>query len=417
MNMKLRNNIIPGTLGVLLMTACSDAVEVHYDMIPDADQYTTIYMPQANTTPNSKSVFISTEVQSFPVTAFYGGVKLPANNVTVEFETRFDLIDAYNAAHGTNYLPMPEGSYALDATTAVIPAGTDVSSAIHVNLTTQGYLTVPQGYLLPIGIKQIGGSKAPVEEDLRVTYFLINGSYLPGQVPREKVYSFGHEVTLPIFTMYGSDLVRLDEGGGLQLFQVQADGTYANTRQIGWGWEGMQFMMYARDRIVVLNQWSNLTQYFFDANYNYQSQGDFGWGWGGTLNLFPFKDRGLVAITAAGDLNRFPMTDDGGWNYDGANGGYGTIASGWGSYPILFCSGNNVMSVDNAGNLWANPLSDTYALGTRRQAGTGWDIYTKLIPCGDDLLALDANGDLWRYKFSPDAFWPLKAEEEVPTGE
>ena len=50
------------------------------------------------------------------------------------------------------------------------------------------------------------------------------------------------------------------------------------------------------------------------------------------------------------------------------------------------------------------------AVGPRRNIGTGWNQYKKLFQCGEDLLALDDNGDLWKYQFTPEGYWPLTAE-------
>lgn len=391
-------------LSTLLLSACSNELRVELD-IPDADKYVSIYMPQANNSPNVKSVYITDEVQSFPVTAYYGGPKTPGQDVKVEFETRLDLVDEYNASHGTNYQPMPEGSYSMKQTVAYIKSGMQCTDPINVDIISKDYLTVPQSYLLPVGIKQISGQE-PIVSSLQVAYFLITGSYLPGQVPCEKVYSFGHEVTKPIFCR-NQDLIRIDESDNLQLYQLKEDGTYSDPRQIGQGWGGIDIIFYMPDdRFIIRNPWSNLTQYSIDDNYNFGSQRDIGWGWGGAKMIFPFKDLALIAVNGD-NITKYPLSQSGDFDFANCS---DIEPTGWGNYTQVFGYNNNLIAIESNGNLWVVPMTDSYATSTRRKAGTGWNMYVKVFQCGNDLLALDKNGDLWRYKFDPSAFWPLKAE-------
>ena len=87
-------------LGSMTLCSCSDEVRVLLD-IPDADSYSSIYMPSANNVPNMESIYIMEGVQSFPLIAYYGGSQLPGNDVRVDFEIRMDLVEEYNTQHGT----------------------------------------------------------------------------------------------------------------------------------------------------------------------------------------------------------------------------------------------------------------------------------------------------------------------------
>lgn len=400
----MKYKLFSAFLGTLLLSACSSEVGVELD-IPDADNYVSIYMPQANNSPNVKSVYIMEEVQSIPVTAYYGGPKLPARDVKVEFEVRLDLVDTYNDSHGTNYQPMPEGSYSMKQSVSYIKSGEQRTDPINVDIVSKDYLTVPQSYLLPVGIKQTDGEESVVSS-LKVAYFLITGSYLPGQVPREKVYSFGKEVTRPIFCR-NQDMIRIDENDNLQLYQLTEDGAYGEPRLIGQGWGGIDIIFYMPDnRFIIRNPWSNLTQYSIDDNYNFGSQRDIGWGWGGAKTIFPFKNLALVAVNGD-NITKYPLSQSGDFDFGNCS---DIESTGWGNYTQVFGYGNNLLAMESSGNLWVVPMTDSYVTSTRRKVGTGWDMYTKIFSCGKDLLALDKKGDLWRYEFDASAFWPLKAE-------
>jgi hypothetical protein len=54
-------------------------------------------------------------------------------------------------------------------------------------------------------------------------------------------------------------------------------------------------------------------------------------------------------------------------------------------------------------------MTDDGVLGSKRQIGSGWDMYINIFRAGNDLLALDNDGDLWRYNnFNLNSLWPLK---------
>lgn len=400
----MKYRLLGAFLSTILWSACSNEVKIELD-IPDADRYVNIYMPQANNVPNVKSVFISDEVQSFPVTAYYGGPQKPAQDVRIEFEIRTDWVDEYNAAHGTHYAPMPEGSYSMKESVAYIKAGMQRTDPVFVDIISKDYLTVPASYILPVGIKQTD-SEVPVVKSLNRAYFLISGSYLPGQVPCEKIYSFGQEVTKPVFCR-NQDLIRIDEEDNLQLYQLGEDGKYGNPRQLGQGWGNVDVMFYMADnRFIIRNPWSNLTQYFIDDDYNFGSQRDIGWDWGGAKTIFPFKDLALIAVNGD-NITKYPISKSGDFDFGNCS---DIESTGWGGYVQVFSYGNHLIGIESNGTLWVVPMTDDYVTSTRRKAGTGWDMYVKVFPCGNDLLALDKNGDLWRYEFDPSAFWPLKAE-------
>lgn len=393
----------------LWLQACSDEVKTYLEEIPDAGAYTTLYMPQAYYLPSNQTVYVKEGVQEYPIAACLGGPKTLGSDIHISFRVDESLVKEFNARQGTDYRLLPRECWDFPQQETSIPSGKLQSQPVYVRIDALGYVSVPDSYLLPVTMTA-AGTELPILEKYRTTYFLFTGSYLPGEVPAEKVYSFGYVSAKPMFCRE-TDLICIDEADRLQLYSFDEKGVFRYVRQIGEGWNDMSIMFYMQDnRFIVRNPAQNLAQYTIDDQYNFLGQREIGWGWGGAARIVPFKNLALLAVN--GDaLTKYPINQNG--DFDFAN--CSDIESqGWGAYKQILCYGNSILALESGGNLWEIPLSDDYVVGARRQVGAGWD-FERLICCGSDLLALDANGDLWRYKFDPRAFWPLKAADESET--
>lgn len=402
----MKKHIIIILASLLCAAACSDEVRIDLDGIPDADIYSKLYIPAAASTPCVESVFISEDIQTLDFSAFFGGTIMPKEDITVEFEVRPDLVDSFNEFNGTDYPCMPDGSYSLPATTATIKAGQAYSTTMTLEINSLDML-VAKKYLLPVSIKSVSGN-VNVNEDLSTVYYVITGSYLPGEVPCEKVLSFGAEMKNPMFCV-GEDLIVVDNADNLLLYRPDENGAYQFDRQIGQGW-AFDILFYlppekrflARDRAT-----TNINQYYFDDAYGFPSVATIGFGWGIYKDIFPFTDNSIICIGVAdGALYNWTLDAGSAWTY------YGAFATGFGGFDYLFCYDNYLLGVEPDGTMAAYSLTKTNppSVGARRNVGTGWNQYTRLIKCGNDLLALDKNGDLWRYQFTPEGYWPLAAE-------
>lgn len=402
----MKKYIIIAFASLFCAAACSDDVRICIDEIPDVDIYSKVYITQAASSPCVESVFISEDIQTLSISAFYGGAKMPATDIKVEFEARPDLVDSYNEFNGTDYPVMPEGTYSLPTSSAVIKSGQPYSTPVNIEVNSLG-MVVSQKYLLPVSIKSVSGNTA-VNEALSTVYFVITGSYLPGEVPCEKVLSFGQEMKNPMFCV-GEDLIVVDNVDNLLLYRPDENGAYQFDRQIGQGWV-FDILFYlppekrflARDRAT-----TNINQYYFDDNYGFPSAATIGFGWGIYKDIFPFSDNSILCIGVSdGALYNWTVDAGGGWTY------YGAFATGFGGFDYLFCFDNYLLGVEPNGIMAAYSLSQSNppSVGSRRNIGTGWNQYTRLFKCGDNLLALDKNGDLWRYSFTPEGYWPLVSE-------
>lgn len=382
--------------------SCSDNVEVNYDMVENDPQYIRIGIPQDVNSPQKKSVFISDETQSFVFGVSYGGVNSAKQDIQVTLKIDEALVSVFNEANSTDYPFLPQDCFKLESNTVTIKAGTFGTEPISVNITPGDYLEVGKPYLLPITIESVD-TDVTINENLRTVYYAVTGSFLPGQVPREKVFSFGTADTGLMFCK-NDDIIRIDADGNMLLYQLNNEETYELSRQIGSGWGGIGNIFYMpENRFIAQKPNMDMEQYNIDDNYSFLGQRTIGWGWIDNPVIFPLKDIIVLSTASNGNLTKFPINQGGDWDY----GQIGVIGSGFGVYEQLFCYENSILGIDGGGYMWEIPISDAGVLGSKRQMGTGWDMYVKVFRAGSNLLALDSAGDLWRYNFNLNSAWPL----------
>lgn len=144
-------------------------------VVPDADSYSKVFMQSATENPNEVEFEMTDEWYSIPVGAGFGGVDLPSSPITVEFRVDLSLVDAFNEANGTNYPAVPEESYEFDQASAVIPASKTSSNVLDLRVNPSK-LTGIMAHLLPVVIEKAEGG-ATINEQLRVAYYLVKGTY------------------------------------------------------------------------------------------------------------------------------------------------------------------------------------------------------------------------------------------------
>lgn len=153
----------------LAITGCKD--DYH---LPDqpVDKYNLVYMPQAVNGAIIKTLQVTDSAQSLVFGANLGGVGFADHDITVNFSVDNNRIDSFNAAGNTHYAVLPDDSYILSATTAIIPKGSVNTGPLNVTFKTTGpgAMDALRDYILPISIT---GSKTPVNEALRTTFFVV----------------------------------------------------------------------------------------------------------------------------------------------------------------------------------------------------------------------------------------------------
>lgn len=385
----------------VLIAGCSKEVDVDLN-VKDAEIYSMLYMPQANGNPVIKSLSITPSVYKFNYSAYLGGSLDNKRNVNIKFGVSQIMVDEYNLKNGTNYQLMPEGSYTLDNAEATINSGSKSTGTLSLSLKTQGFILPFQSYLLPVGIID---ADEKVNTALNTTYFLVTGSYAPGEVPREKAYAFGSNAGLMYFDFNG-DMIGKKPDGTLQLYTAGANGVFNAPRQIGVGWNIFNTVFYyGGDRLIgrFAAGGGDIIQYAIDKTGNFGASKTVGQGWGIFTKIIPYKGL-LLGIDANGNMNMYPLDAAGNFDY----GRIKTIGTGWGVFTQVIPYENSLLAIEANGDLYQFPLTDDGIFGAKIKVGSGWDMFSLVFSAGKDLLALDDSGDLWRYKFNPAGFWPLK---------
>ncbi|PST83120.1 hypothetical protein C7T94_10970 [Pedobacter yulinensis] len=391
-----------GMAVILTVAACSKEVHVNLD-IPGADDFQQLYMPQANQNPIQRSLSITDKTDTLVYSAFLGGSQDNAKDVELRFVVDAAKVTEFNAKNGTSYALMPAGSYTLSNEQAVIKSGEKSTGALHIKLKTKGFMLPFQSYLLPVSIKD---ASARINGELKTSYYLITGSYAPGEVPREKSISFGAEAAGNVMFDFDGKLIRRTSEGNLLLYPANVDGTFGTPGQIGSGWNIFNMIFYyGGDRLIA--RWGSgagdIVQYAITKSGVIGGSKGIGQGWGIFSRIVPFKGM-LLGIDNGGKMTMYPLDAAGNFDF----GKIKDIGSGWNAFTTVFAYKNSLIAIEPGGDMYQFPLSDTGEFGARKKVGSGWNMYGSVFAAGDDLLALDSSGDLWRYKFNPAGFWPLQ---------
>ncbi|MBC9930513.1 BT_3987 domain-containing protein [Chitinophaga qingshengii] len=171
----MKMKILTGCGMAMLLASCGQDKDLLRNI---SDSIAVVYMPQAVNSPASYSFTRSAGTDSIIYGANYGGPHSPAADIQVQFRTNPALVEKFNTKNYTNYPLLPEGTYQLEQSSAVIPAGKYSTPALKIRVNT-GKLDGVGNYLLPVSIT----TDAQVNEALRTTYFLINAKYTSNPFP------------------------------------------------------------------------------------------------------------------------------------------------------------------------------------------------------------------------------------------
>ena len=392
-----------------LVVSCGH--DVVYDL-PDGDKFNHVYLLQAVDNPRPVQIFmIEGETQTTNYTAFYSGLKAP-KNIRVGFEINTDLVQAYNEANQTNYEVMPEGSYELEASEAVIPAGQSRTEPLKLRLRSFGYIEAFKEYLLPLVLKT---DDMKMNESLNVIYYLVSASYKPGEVPRVEVCG---NVTEPIEMFAYNDvclLTRTADGKLRRYGYDSAAGTFSAPTVVREDWT-KELAPYISagggNTLQVVNQyWTWIVIPANEDGTQIKGLGEYSSVITGGCGIFDrtvwnAHPTGFLARWGGtGNLQYYPMTSD----LQGLGGSGVTTEFNFGIYDKIFVYGRDLMGIDAAGDLWLHKFSGAdNTFGSPVKKGSGWNDFTHVTPFGTDLVARDRNGKLWLYEFDLRGFWALK---------
>ena len=108
------------------------------------------------------------------------GEQISSNYITVVFKIDPELVETYNAAHGTSYKLCPSEAYEFSTAEVMLPRYNTLSSTMKVELFSER-MPDEEPYLLPIAIDSIKGDpRATVSPTGNVRYILFNKLVKPG---------------------------------------------------------------------------------------------------------------------------------------------------------------------------------------------------------------------------------------------
>jgi hypothetical protein len=153
--------------------SCTDKFELPEQPLA---AYNKVYMPLAVNNPRVYAFQVADTVQAMIYSANYGGQDYPTENIQVTFSPNTALVDSFNAANHTTYLPMPEKSYTLSTTNGTIPKGGLGTGPLVIDVKTSGAgsIEVMKEYLLPVSIVS---ASAKINDNLRTTFYKVRADY------------------------------------------------------------------------------------------------------------------------------------------------------------------------------------------------------------------------------------------------
>ncbi len=94
-------------------------------------------------------------------------------DIALGYEVDYDLVDAYNAANETTYLPLPQANVVTFPSSFTLPAGTN-SINVDLTLTTEG-LDYFEPYMLPMRL--VSSSEFDVDPSREIIYMLFTRDF------------------------------------------------------------------------------------------------------------------------------------------------------------------------------------------------------------------------------------------------
>ncbi|MDR0844115.1 MAG: discoidin domain-containing protein [Tannerella sp.] len=147
--------------------SCHDGMESQ-----ELSEFMYISIMGANDSPSVKQLNPASADTVFNISVAYGGTtNYNQGDIQVSIAADFSLVNTYNTANSTNYLPMPESVYSFDNLSILIANGTNRSKAVKLNVKPLG-LDLSYDYILPVTVTSVSGGDIPLNEELKTIYLI-----------------------------------------------------------------------------------------------------------------------------------------------------------------------------------------------------------------------------------------------------
>lgn len=173
--------MVAGVLTVLGTTSCDD--DMAYDFPGDSMNRVFIKPYTGNDFLIVHTPVMSTSSLDFNIPVYVTGTHSGDIQATLGIDN--SLVDAYNAAHDTNYEALPEEALVIENPTVTIPAGSYNSSEnVHVTLNEEvvAELRSEAGYLIPLTLTSVAGDAAAVSTNMNSSYVIAGVEVKTGMI-------------------------------------------------------------------------------------------------------------------------------------------------------------------------------------------------------------------------------------------
>lgn len=365
-----------------------------------------VYLNEARNNPFERNMFIDDTGETFRYTAFYKGASQPGEDIRLRFYVDPGKVREYNAANGTDYKPLPTGSYTLTLSTAAIPEGAVSAVPGEVRVIGKGRFKPFENYLLPVSVEAADGGVS-ADGELSTVYYVIHAVPAPGSIARKQIGRIPSEARA-VFGLGGKYLIAVGADGRLTGYRYSGGSLGKGAPLAGSeNLAEMDAVFNFRDRKLVglCRKAGDGQLWSFPLGADGRSVGAvetvFGTsGYNIFSDIIPHGNT-LYCLKPDGELMLYPLTDMMEWGS-----GIRSLGSGW-NYSVVFGYKDSLIAVDNAGDMWKYPLLADGQTGLPRKIGSGWDRFPRIVVFGDDLLCIDKEGAVWRIRFGDQGFWAL----------
>jgi hypothetical protein len=163
---------IAGILCTALLWSCSD------DPIPviENERFMYLSLTGAKEVPAIKKLNLASTADTvFFISISYGGtMNYEQGDISAVIAVDFSLVEAFNAANYTDYLPLPAETYALDKTTLQIANGRNSSDLAALTIR-MSVINLSDEYILPVTVKSVSGGNVLLNEEMKTLYLVFQG--------------------------------------------------------------------------------------------------------------------------------------------------------------------------------------------------------------------------------------------------
>lgn len=382
-------------LGSLFLSCTKNPINVK-----DAPKYSMVYIPQAVQKPVEARVFVLDSIQHYRFNAFYGGVLPVEKDVVITLKVDKNLVDSFNLVNNTSYNILSDAYYNLDRTSIKIPKDSFYSEFVNVAIKSSADFPAFTPYILPITLST---NDATINKDLQTVYYLVTASYAPGKIPRTKLFTLPSNY-ISIF-QYNNSIIELTQDGLIYNFPYDAQsGVFGNGNTFGgWGWNIFNALFPLHNNFI--GRWASsgtLRRYPVSSDLNVYPGMDFNSGWGIFDMLVPFKGAILARKPGSNEILAYKFNPD----FSSPPNSVISLGTGW-NFTNIISYGNDLLCIDQNGDMWKYSISVNFEVGARVKVGTGWNIYKKVFSFDSKLIGIDNTNTLWKYNFDLRGFWAL----------